>query len=145
MIAKKYRYIDISFFEIITFLTNLQIVGRNLIRELYYFFFIPQNYMLQLFMYNIHSCITCIPNFGHQRFGKKKFSCVIRIDIFEFVVAKFNLNLPFVEFFYQFVLTKNKKLYSLRYVLKHNIYTKFRAITWTCSHKKATLEKQTYN
>ncbi len=53
--------------------------------------------------------------------------CIKHTDFLEFVAVKFNLNLLFVQLW--FVLTENKNLYSLHYVLKHKIYTEFRGVS----------------
>ena len=52
----------------------------------------------------------------------------------EFLVAKFNLNLAFVQLFISSYRLKIR-IYSLHYVLKYKIYTLFRATTETGSHK----------
>ena len=48
----------------------------------------------------------------------------MRTDLREFLAAKFNLNLTFVQRF--ILLTKNQKFYRLHYVLKDKIFTVFR-------------------
>ena len=55
--------------------------------------------------------------------------------LFRFLVAKFNLNLVFV----QFILTNSKNLYRLHFILKHKIYIVFRKDTRACSYKNATI------
>ena len=53
----------------------------------------------------------------------------------ELVVAKFNQNLAFAQFF--ICLYKNYELIKFYIVLKYKIYIVFRMNAWTCSHKNA--------
>ena len=57
-------------------------------------------------MHDTHSYIIRTPNFQLRNSGKKKFSCIIRINFFKFVAAKSILNLTFDKRFIQSVLTK---------------------------------------
>ena len=77
-------------------------------------------------MYNIHSCITCTPNFEQQNHGKKM--GIIHTNFLEFVAAKFSI----CSTFYWSILIKNKNLYSLYYVLKQK-FTQY--LEQTCSYK----------
>ena len=43
---------------------------------------------------------------------------MIHTNFLEFLAAQFDQNLAFVQFFYQFILTKTKNLYTLYSVLK---------------------------
>ena len=60
-------------------------------------------------------CITRTSYLGIQNSGKN--ILVFNTHILEFVAAKFNLNLAFVQFITEFIflITKNKNLYSLHY------------------------------
>ena len=73
---------------------------------------------------------THTPYFG-LRNSWKKFLCIIHTYFLEFVSAKFNRNFSVCSIFYWFILTKNKNLYRLHYVLKQ-IYTVFTANKETC-------------
>ena len=72
-------------------------------------------------MYN-----TPPPIFDNEIVGGE-FSCIINTDFLEFIAARFSIR----STFYWFVLTKDKNLYSLHYMLKHKIFTVFRANTQT--------------
>ena len=57
------------------------------------------------------------------------------MNFLKFIAAKFDLNLSFFKTFSWFKQAKNKNLY--KYALKPKIYTVFREISRTCSHKDA--------
>ena len=85
----------------------------------------------------MHSCIYAPLTFGSEIL-EKHLSSIIRIDFLKLLAAEFILNLTFVQLLIRFVSTKNKNLYSLYNISKHQIYTIFRVKARTCSHKKVT-------
>ena len=68
---------------------------------------ISKYHVYETFMYNTHSKLLDI------KFWKKHFLSIIHIDVLEFLEVKLIENLSFIRLFIQYVLTKNKNVYSL--------------------------------
>ena len=85
-----------------------------------------------------HTMIICIkhsPLTGDNKILEKNFSCV-STDFLEFLPAKFNLNLAFVQLCISSYILK-VRIYIFYIIWKHKIYTVFWINTGTCSLKNA--------
>ena len=88
--------------------------------------------MSQLFVYDTHLCITCNSDFRQQNSGKNS-------DFLEFLAAKFELHLTFVQLFNGSYRVKIR----IAMVLKYKIYTEFR-INYLRKKKIKIMKKNTF-